>query len=263
MTNKFHSHLKPKAESIRLTETEKSAMRARLEAAMSGAPAEEGAPAAPVRVQSPYHWMFAPRQLAVGVLAVLLIVSTSSAYAAEGSLPGGVLYPVKINLLEPIKVALATSPAAKAQVNADIATERVHEAQTLAVQGALTPHTAEEITHNYDEHAAQALALAQDADGATTTVTAVLMGTSTPPGSEVADQAASTTRSLVRTKANMAPHSIVVATFSAPTHASSTETLRDKLHATLEVQTKILDTLKRDARIGHMQEATSDEDSGH
>ncbi len=142
-----------------MTEVEKRAMRAALreEMGMSETPVQ-------VRRPSPYMWMFAPRSIAMLGVALLVVLSTGSAYAAEGSLPGTPLYPVKTKIIEPLTVALAPTTQAKAQANADIAAVRVQEAQALAAQGALTPEAVQEISTNYNEHAQAALALAADVD---------------------------------------------------------------------------------------------------
>ncbi len=142
---------------MRMTDAEKAAMRARLVAAMT--------PARSVPHKSPYQWMFYTRTVATFALVLVIIVSTGTAYAAEGALPGATLYPIKTNVIEPLTVALATTPAAKAEANATIAATRVEEAQTLAAQGNLTPDVAKVISENYTVHATAALALAADADG--------------------------------------------------------------------------------------------------
>lgn len=140
-----------------MTDAEKSAMRARLSSAMSMGPSVAPSP-------SPYMRFFAPRMFAATALALLLIVTTGTAYAAEGSLPGGIFYPVKTGVLEPLTVALAPTTAAKAEANATIATKRVQEAQTLAAKGALTVEAARTISDSYQTHAHAALALAKNAD---------------------------------------------------------------------------------------------------
>lgn len=155
--NDLEQHFKKHTENIRMTGAEKSAMRFRIQKEISSSPSSSPTP-------SPYIWMFAPRMIAMLGVLLLVVVSTGSAYAAEGSLPGTPLYPVKTKIVEPLKVALAPTVQAKAQANADIAATRVHEAQTLAAQGALTPKAVQEISDNYNAHAEAALALAANID---------------------------------------------------------------------------------------------------
>jgi hypothetical protein len=207
MTN-LHTHLQKETQNMRLTDAEKSAMRARL--------AQMMVPVAHMPVQSPYSWMLAPRSIALAAVAFLLVVSTGTTYAAEGSLPGQVLYPVKTQVIEPLTVALAPTAAAKAEANASIATTRVQEAQTLAADGSLTPAVAQEISTNYNEHATAALALAAtaDADAAVAAATA----TSTPPAATVV---------AVNTSATSSPAIAVAQDTSAPAVSDDTATSSD------------------------------------
>ncbi len=156
--NDLEQHFKKATEQIRMTDSEKSAMRFSVQ--------QEIAPSspAPISTPSPYVWMFAPRSLAMLSVALLVIFSTGSAYASEGSLPGTPLYSVKTKIVEPLKVALAPTVQAKAEANASIARVRVQEAQTLAARGSLTPEVVQQISDSYNTHAKAALALAADID---------------------------------------------------------------------------------------------------
>lgn len=186
--NELEQHFKKETEQIRMTSAEKTAMRLRLRQEMGVVAEPAGGTSMPARpTQSPYVWMFAPRSLAMLSVALLVILSTGSAYAAEGSLPGAPLYSVKTKVLEPLKVALAPTTQAKAEVNAKIAAVRVQEAQALAAQGTLTPEVVEQISTSYNEHAQAALALADsfeaegDAEDSTST-------TSTTVSDDASDQ---------------------------------------------------------------------------
>lgn len=156
--NDLEQHFKKAAEHIRMTSAEKDAMRFRIQ--QITAPSSP----APISTPSPYVWMFAPRSFAMLGVALLVVLSTGSAYASGGSLPGTPLYLVKTKIVEPLKVALAPTVQAKAQANADIAATRVQEAQTLAAQGTLTPEASKQISDNYKIHADAALALAAHID---------------------------------------------------------------------------------------------------
>ncbi|MCX6820026.1 MAG: DUF5667 domain-containing protein [Candidatus Adlerbacteria bacterium] len=261
--NKLHTHLQNETTHIRLSDAEKSAMRARLEEVMRAMPAQP----MPAYTPSPYAWILLPRSLALSAFALLLIISTSTAYAAEGSLPGGTLYPVKVSVIEPLKVALATSPAAKAQVNADIATVRVREAQILAVQGKLTPQTAQEISENYSRHAAEALALAEDSDAAlgivaSTTVLAVAPQVAPVPEEDdtyskdeeapALSMRVNTMQAIVATKkaALAAPTTTMPVPQATSTHSKvdTRESFSKRMHASLEEQADILHSLHIDVR---------------
>jgi len=94
-------------------------------------------------------------QFAAASLALVLVVGTGTAYAAESALPGDALYTIKVNVEEPIQGALATSPQAKAQWSAELATRRLSEAETLAAQGKLTPQAASAVTTGLDQATTQ------------------------------------------------------------------------------------------------------------
>ena len=146
------NNLKHEAEKIRLTSVEKSAMRA----AVFGA-------ASPVQTApSPYFFFsYQFRMVMVGFLVFVLAGAGTASAAAGGALPGDLLYPVKININEAVKVALAQTPAAKAQVHAELADARVEEAQALAAQGRLDTAATAKLSDNFDEHAKSAQNLVQ------------------------------------------------------------------------------------------------------
>ncbi|MFH0873853.1 MAG: hypothetical protein V1846_03390 [Candidatus Komeilibacteria bacterium] len=74
-----------------------------------------------------------------GILILLVAVSASVSYAAENSLPGDILYPIKISVNEEIRSGLAITPEAKTRWTAEQITRRLDEAVTLASQQKLSP----------------------------------------------------------------------------------------------------------------------------
>ena len=105
-------------------------------------------------VMSP--WYMQLRRPALYALATLLVVSligSGVVYAAEGALPGDVLYPVKVSVVEPIKGAFAVSPAAKAKWNTELAARRLDEASALAARGELDATTTNYLAAQFAEHA--------------------------------------------------------------------------------------------------------------
>ena len=145
-------NLKHEAEKIRLTSAEKSAMRA----ALFGA-------ASPVQTApSPYFFFsYQFRMVMAGFLVFVLAGAGTVSAAAGGALPGDLLYPVKINVNESVKIALASTPASRAQVHAELADARVEEAQALAAQGRLDATATAKLSDNFDEHAKSAQDLVQ------------------------------------------------------------------------------------------------------
>ena len=154
--NKLYKKLNRESDHIRLTAAEKSAVKARL----FGLPAE-GAPS-PVRVvRSPYVFFASHRFVAVLAAFVLVVFAGgSTAFAAQGALPGQPLYALKTKVLEPVAVALATTPAAKAAVHVALVQRRVAEAETLAQQGTLTASTGAELAANFESNAQSAETIA-------------------------------------------------------------------------------------------------------
>ncbi len=154
--NDFETQLKKETSTLRLSYEEKERMRGVLEEQIVHHPLRP--------VASPYQarWPFPSRAVAVSwgiTLGVALMSGT--AYAAQGTLPGDLLYPIKIHVTEPVAGALAISTQAKAQWNAGVAQERVQEAEKLAYKGDLTASATQEIQTNFDMHATQAIALTQ------------------------------------------------------------------------------------------------------
>jgi hypothetical protein len=144
---KYLNNLKIESDKLQMTAAEKQAIRARVMHAV-------GATASPMFIQkTPYFgWFVGPRAF-VPALALLLVVGVSTASAAQGSLPGDLLYPVKISITEQVETALAVGLEAKAQIHADLATRRLEEAQSLAVAGKLDTISAETLEANFNVHA--------------------------------------------------------------------------------------------------------------
>jgi len=147
MTN-LHN-IRNEAEKIRLRSAEKSAMRASI----------FGTPTPVVLHRSSYVFL-SPRYLVPLFVVLVVFIGGGTTSAAQGALPGDLLYPVKVSINEKVEVALAPTPAAKAEVQVRLAERRVEEAQKLSSQGRLNKKTAKILSDDFDEHAAQAVALA-------------------------------------------------------------------------------------------------------
>jgi len=130
---------------IRLTDARKRLMREEL---IAYATLHSVAPAPAARAFS--HFQF---RIYSGLAAVLILIIGvgGTAYASEDALPGDVLYPVKVNISEPIQTALVPSDKGKAAWHAILAERRLEEAAQLAAKGTLTPDTQEEIAANFNE----------------------------------------------------------------------------------------------------------------
>jgi hypothetical protein len=109
---------------------------------------------------SPYFFFNVQFVRITAAFLVFVLVGSGTTYAAQGALPGDLLYPVKISLNENVELALATSDEAKIQTEVRLAERRVAEAQALDEKGRLDATTTLEIEQEFDRHASRALALA-------------------------------------------------------------------------------------------------------
>lgn len=102
-------------------------------------------------VKSPYsisvwtHQLSRPLTYVLASLLIILLAGGSTVFASERALPGDMLYPVKVHISEPIKVALATNSNARQAVRVAQVEERLKEAETLAIQGRLATSTSVDI----------------------------------------------------------------------------------------------------------------------
>lgn len=94
------------------------------------------------------------RKLATVMASVMItiILGGSAVYASEQSLPGELLYAVKTKVVEPIKMAMATTPEEKAKVETELADRRLGEAEKLDKMGKLTPALNQKINKTFDNH---------------------------------------------------------------------------------------------------------------
>lgn len=93
---------------------------------------------------------------AFAVFVLMLIFSGGGiTYAAYRSLPGQFLYPLKVGFIEEIPAFLAVSSGSKARWETLRASERLQEAENLAIAGELDTAKAQEIQKDFDRHIAR------------------------------------------------------------------------------------------------------------
>lgn len=141
------NNLKTESTKLRMTPAEKAAMKA----SVFGAPAPVSLAPQPSAYFGAFSFMHT-RVLVPAFTFVLVFGGVGTAAAAQGTLPGDILYPVKISINEAVEVALATSPVARAEVSAKLAERRVEEAEALAAQGKLDAAVGEELAANFEAH---------------------------------------------------------------------------------------------------------------
>ncbi len=87
------------------------------------------------------------------VIAIIIALAGGASWTAQNSLPGDVLYPVKINVNEKVEGWLAMSDTAKANLESDLAAKRLEEAEELASEAKLDVDTRTQLEENFQEHA--------------------------------------------------------------------------------------------------------------
>ena len=70
-------------------------------------------------------------------ILIALLLGGSVSFASESAIPGDMLYPIKVHMNENIRDAFAVSDEAQAKLDADLAAERLLEAEKLAADGRL------------------------------------------------------------------------------------------------------------------------------
>lgn len=83
------------------------------------------------------------------IIALVLAVGGGVSVAAEHSLPGSPLYPIKINVNEEVREALTFSDEAKAEYESERAGRRLDESEQLATDGRLDAKTSSEAETNF------------------------------------------------------------------------------------------------------------------
>jgi len=163
--NTFFSQLKKEARHIKLTVDERKGVRTALERAMhaSALQRKEAAPVeSPIRVFPSPFFVFMPRLMAPLAFVLILVTALgSTAYAAEGALPGDLLYPVKVRVNERIAVALTRTPEANAETHVRLAERRLEEAEELTARGSMTAETTSELEERFEAHARTVEAVVQ------------------------------------------------------------------------------------------------------
>lgn len=87
------------------------------------------------------------------VLILALLFGGSASLAAENTVPGDTLYPIKVNVNEEVRGWLTFSQEAKADWQASRAERRLEEAEQLAVQGKLDDSKRAELEVRFEAHA--------------------------------------------------------------------------------------------------------------
>ena len=102
-----------------------------------------------VFLSTSFFWVYR-RPLAVALTVVVLIVTSGGVvFAAEESLPGDVLYPIKINVTEEVRAAMIPTKTARANWEITRVERRLNEVETLARLGRLDATTSQRIAEGF------------------------------------------------------------------------------------------------------------------
>lgn len=151
---KFSEQLKKQAESVRLRGSERRELRERLISYMEyhPLPAElKNAELMPAVVKQRVQWFKTNIVMRyASALAVLLVMTVP--VIAERTVPGDVLYPIKVRFNEEVRSSLALSPYQKVEWETERLERRISEARLLADAGKLTPEVGAEVAEAVKQH---------------------------------------------------------------------------------------------------------------
>lgn len=143
--NNFFEQFKHEAKQIRLTSQEKENMRLALSRVFTETASAKKMPSPYIAYSFSFSSFHSRMLVPLALVFMVVIGTTGTAYAAQGALPGDILYPIKVNVTEKLEVAAASNPVAKAQVHAVLAQRRAEEAEVLASQGRLDATTSAQL----------------------------------------------------------------------------------------------------------------------
>lgn len=152
-----------KAKEIKLSERERTTLFQTVDAFVARNPIKEQTSAEPQYnpqpIKSPFFkqdWFFAFSQrshnyYAAMALTIVAIFGTGTSFASQSSLPGDILYPVKVNILEEVK-AVFLPTTLKPTYEIERAQTRIKEVKELAQQNRLSDDVKVSVAARIDNH---------------------------------------------------------------------------------------------------------------
>lgn len=154
LMKRFTEQFKNRAKSVHLTASERAAMRDRLQAYMEYHPLAANTTArTPEAAATTTRWWAYWRPLAGSLTALILILVP---VMAERSMPGDMLYAVKVKFNEEVRGSLSSSSYEEVEWATERLNQRLVEAQLLAQEGRLTDEFETEIAAAVREHSTAA-----------------------------------------------------------------------------------------------------------
>ncbi len=141
--------LKKAAKNTRLTVTEKAEMKRMLLFYTQANPQQDHQGITP----SPFFSLsnFRNKKVLSGFVMGGLLLGSSVSFAAENTVPGDLLYPVKTNLNERVLGAMAVTPKAKAAWEVQLVDRRLQEVEKIATILTATPEVQQLAEKNFAE----------------------------------------------------------------------------------------------------------------
>ena len=141
---------------LKLRAEEKSRVRGELLSFMEEHPVREEADARQIYIQRSF-WSLPVKKpyLKIMPIAILLVLTLGGglSYAAEGSLPGSPLYPIKVGVNEEVRGWFAVSGEARANWESRRVERRLEEAEELMLKGEVSAEVKAKIEENFERHA--------------------------------------------------------------------------------------------------------------
>ena len=137
MEQEFLKKLNSVKQNIRMSESDKDFIRKNLLSEIS-------------KTNLPIPSYYRAKYLAISTF--LIFGSAGVSFAAENTLPGDFLYPVKININEKVAASLKFDPAKRAEYEITLANRRLEEMQTLQKENKLDTETKNNLQTNYNQH---------------------------------------------------------------------------------------------------------------
>jgi hypothetical protein len=144
MRNIFEQLIK-KAKGISLSSREKLRVRQDLHTFMREHPLEMR--------QSWFTNFMSHTRVGVSATFAVMLIGVGASYAAEGTLPGDALYPIKVSINETVRGFIQISDESQAEWETRLATRRLEEAESLAREGRLDAVIETQIANRFNKHA--------------------------------------------------------------------------------------------------------------
>ena len=103
-------------------------------------------------ILSSYVLSFYKKPMLAIIIPIIIAISGGVSVAAENSLPGDFLFPVKVKVNEEIRSVVALTPKAKAKWEIKVVERRLEEAEKLSAEGRLKAEVSAKIEENFKAH---------------------------------------------------------------------------------------------------------------